>query len=133
MSKMVLLTSLHLLGFRESVGGNNKSIDIREGLARKGDMTVELKIGTRFEVNAIIGCAEGKVSCPVWVLDYEASKTSTSPSGGGQDLWKMAIVMDEVFNSYAEAHVQIVEITDHLMSELESPTAFSTQKLAEIY
>lgn len=75
MSKLVLLTTLHLLGFSQiAPGGKNEGavavVDC------EGDVTVELRIGNRFEVNAIIGPCNGKPTIPIWVIDYKADRKS---------------------------------------------------------
>ena len=122
MSKAVLLTTLYLLEFRESVGAKSEPIDVRTAVNRRSDLTVELKIGERYEVNAIIGAVDGKPVVPVWVIDYKAALDSKSTNG---DLWKMSLVLDETYPSYDKAHDAIVELVDHLMTELESSRAVS--------
>lgn len=119
MSKDVLLTTLHLLGFSQTVGNASQPIDVERSSGNDADITVELRIGKRFEVNAIIG-AENK-AIPVWALDYKTANENPDQ----QDLWKMAIVFDESFATFNAAHDAIVELVDHLMESVESPNGLS--------
>lgn len=119
MSKDVLFTTLHLLGFKQSLAGKSQPVDVITAVDSDEDITVELTIGRRFEVNAIIG-AENK-TIPVWALDY---KTATEKPEQ-QDLWKMAIVFDHTYDSYEAAHEIIVELVDHLMEATDSPELLS--------
>lgn len=117
MSKMVLLTTLHLMEFKEMVGEGSVLIDVRSGVKRNADITVGLKIGQRYEVNAIIGTVDGKPSVPVWVIDYSAS---VDDSQGSADVWRTSLVLDEVYPNYQKAHEAISELVVHLMDEHES-------------
>lgn len=129
MSKDVLLTTCYLLGFTEATTGDATPLDVAKLAESDRDVTVELKVGNRFEVNAIIGESGGKVNVPIWVLDYKLIDDSEVT---GEDLWQMSIALDETYRTYESAQQALVETVDYLMSELESPTSLSNLKLADV-
>jgi hypothetical protein len=121
MSKTVLFTTLHLLGFRVTEGGGSSPIDLRKCVHSREDITVELTVKDRFEVNAIIGTKDGKPNVPVWAMDYKSTKLAKENTA--VDLWKMAIIHDQTYDSYTAAHDAIVYVVDNLILSKEPAAA----------